>query len=40
MQLVGLSQRSEYPGISFAAEFSVGFPKILVKTKEEKMSCF
>lgn len=33
MRLVELSQRSEQPEISFATEFLIGFPKILVKTK-------
>lgn len=36
MGLVELSWRSEYPEISFAAEFSIGFPEILVKTKKVK----
>lgn len=36
MRLVELSQKSEYPEISLAPEFSIGFPKILAKTKEVK----
>lgn len=36
MRLVELSQKSEYPEISLASEFSIGFPKILAKTEEVK----
>lgn len=36
MRPAELSQKSEYPEISFSTEFSIGFPKILAKTKEAK----